>query len=398
MDGKLRPIKGTLPLVIEAKNKGFKEIFLPKENAEEAGIISGIQIFPAKDLKEVLDHLSNNTNFKIKTQPKTEILINQNFDIDFNDIKGQQNTKRSLEIAAGGGHNIAMWGPAGTGKTLLAKAFPSILPPLSFNEILEVTSIHSISGNLNDNLITNPPFRNPHHTSSYVSIIGGGAIPKPGEATLAHRGVLFLDEFPEFDRKVIDTLREPLEEKIVRISRAKGSAKFPANFILIAALNPCPCGNWGSKTKICKCQPILIEKYKRKISGPIIDRIDLWSEVSSFDHTTLGENKKSGESSEIIRKRILEARKIQLNRFDKEKDIKTNSEVGAKKINELIPLTTEVKKILDRASSVLDLSARSYHKIIKIARTIADLDQKEVIANEHMEEALQYRPKNFKYD
>jgi magnesium chelatase family protein len=398
LDGKLRPIKGVLPLVVQAKKSGFKEIFLPKENAKEAGIIEGIKIFPSETLKEIIDHLVKPEK-QIQAQPKTEIILNKKTEIDFCDIKGQSATKRALEIAAAGGHNLAMWGPAGTGKTLLAKSFSSILPPLSFEEMLEVTSIHSVSGNLSEDIITNPPFRNPHHTSSYVSIVGGGAIPKPGEATLAHRGVLFLDEFPEFDRKVIDTLREPLEEKIIRISRAKGSAKIPANFILIAALNPCPCGNWGSKTKVCKCQASAVERYKRKISGPIIDRIDLWSEVSTVDHSSLGENKKSGEESAVIKKRVENAREMQRKRFEKiSPEIKTNSEISAKNINSLIELKPEVKKILDQASTLMDLSARSYHKLIKIARTIADLDQKEMVEKQHMEEALQYRPKNFKYE
>jgi magnesium chelatase family protein len=398
LDGKIRPIKGVLPLVVQAKKSGFKEIFVPQENAKEAGIIEGIKILPSNTLKEVIDHLLK-VEKQITPQPKTELIFETNSNIDFSDIKGQNGAKRCLEISAGGGHNIAMWGPAGTGKTLLAKAFPGILPPLSFEEMLEVTSIHSVSGNLSKDIITTPPFRNPHHTSSYVSIVGGGSIPKPGEATLAHRGVLFLDEFPEFDRKVIDTLREPLEEKIIRISRAKGSAKFPANFILVAALNPCPCGNWGSKNKTCKCPAIAIERYKRKISGPIIDRIDLWSEVSSVDHSSLGEKKKSGEDSAKIKERVIKAREIQEKRFkNANQDIKLNSEISAKNINDLIELKPTVKTVLDQASILMDLSARSYHKIIKIARTIADLEQKDEVEKIHMEEALQYRPKNFKYD
>lgn len=411
LDGNLRPVTGVLPLVAEAKKQGFEEVYVPIDNAREAALIENIAIYPAKSLSDVINHLEEGDkprtdeggekikSKKLKVQPKTEIEIEYKTNIDFDDIKGQQNAKRGMEIAAAGGHNIALWGPAGTGKTLLAKAFAGILPPLSMDEILEVTSIHSVAGILNNNLVTTPPWRNPHHTASYVSIVGGGTIPKPGEATLAHRGVLFLDEFPEFDRRVIDTLREPLEEKVVRVSRAKGSAEFPANFILVAALNPCPCGNWGVKNKKCICPPIAIERYKRKLSGPIIDRIDLWTEVSSVDHASLGTREKSGEASEKIRTRVAQARKIQKERFANfDLKHKTNSDLGAKDITRVISLSPKVKSELDRAAKALDISARSYHKIMKLAQTIADLAESESVESDHLHEALQYRPKNLTYN
>jgi magnesium chelatase family protein len=401
LNGALRRVNGVLPLVTLAKKKGFSDIFVPKDNAREAALISDIKIFGVESLQEVIAHLderrtkeNSGKRSRLTPWPKTEPTFKTEIEIDFADIKGQAGAKRGLLIAAAGGHNIAMYGPPGTGKTLMAKAFAEIIPPLAFEEMLEVTGIHSIAGTMRDDLITKVPWRSPHHTSSYVSIVGGGAIPKPGEVTLAHRGILFLDEFPEFDRKVIDTLREPLEERIINVSRAKGSARFPANFILIAAMNPCPCGNYGIKGKQCSCSPANIERYKRKLSGPIIDRIDIWVEVSKIDHQSLGKTEKSGESSEELRAKVVKAREVQINRFKKlGLPMAKNSEIRVKEINKIIPLADSVKKILDRSAELLDLSARSYHKILKLSRTIADLEGGEAVTEKNILEALQYRPK-----
>jgi len=405
LDGRLRKINGTLPIVAEAKSRGFEEIFLPKDNAVEAALVSGINIFGAETLKEIIEHLDESESKdiskkekiikRIEAQPQTEIICEETESfIDFGEIKGQETAKRGLEIAAAGGHNIAMYGPPGTGKTMLAKAFSHILPPLSFDEILEITAIHSVSGNLKQNIISKPPVRAPHHTSSHVSIVGGGAVPKPGEVTLAHRGVLFLDEFPEFDRKVIEALREPLEESEITISRARGSHSFPANFILIAAMNPCPCGNFGSKTKECICKPTDLLRYQRKISGPIVDRIDMWVEVSQINYDKLTEKESVKKESEEVRKRVSKARKIQKDRFTNSKrKISTNSEMEAKDISKLIDLDQKTKDILNTSAKKLDLSARAYHRVIKLARTIADLEGSEKIKQEHILEALQYRPK-----
>ncbi len=286
-----------------------------------------------------------------------------------------------------------MYGPPGTGKTMLAKAFSSLLPNLSTEEILEITGIYSVAGRLKGELILNPPFRSPHHTSSYVSLIGGGVFPKPGEVTLAHRGVLFLDEFPEFEKRVIESLRQPLEDNLVSISRAKGSAIFPSNFILIAAMNPCPCGHAGSNQKKCICRISDLERYKRKLSGPIMDRIDLWVSVGSIDYKKLGEEDK-GEETNFIKNRVLSARKIQKERFEKfNKEIKTNSEMNVKELTNIIKLSEKVRNLLDSSAEKLELSARAYHRIIKIARTIADLENETEIKENHILEAIQYRPR-----
>jgi len=389
LDGNLRKIKGVLPLVKKAKEQGFKEVYLPKENAIEGALIDGIKVFGAENLVQVINHLEGKES--IKQQPTTKIKMDSaKIGIDFSDVKGQESAKRGLEIAAAGGHNIAMFGPPGTGKTMLAKAFCHILPPLSFDNILETTAIHSVAGVLTKNIITQPPFRAPHHTSSHISVVGGGTFPKPGEITLAHKGVLFVDEFPEFERRVIDSLRQPLEDKVISISRAKGTAIFPANFILIATMNPCPCGNYKSQ-KECLCPPSTISKYQRKISGPIIDRIDMWTEVSNIDYNKLSEKTNNGDCTETIKERVIKARELQKKRFGKEK---TNSDMSAKDIEIYIHLNEDVKNILNQSANSMNLSARAYHKIIKLTRTIADLDGAQELSPKHILEALQYRPKN----
>lgn len=403
LDGTLRSIRGALPLVEEAKRRGYEEIYLPKENAIEAALVEGINVFGANSLKEIMEHLDetkNNLeskNRKIPVQSKTKInYLDYKKEIgggDFADIRGQEGAKRGLEIAAAGGHNIAMYGPPGTGKTMLARVFSGLLPDLCTEEVLEITGIHSVAGATRGELVCFPPFRAPHHTSSYVSLIGGGTYPKPGEVTLAHRGVLFLDEFPEFEKRVIESLRQPLEDNIVSISRAKGSAIFPSNFILVAAMNPCPCGNIGSKQKTCICKPSDLDRYKRKLSGPIMDRIDLWVSVGNVDYKKLG-GEGTGEKSEKIKKRVEKAREIQKDRFKKlGREISTNSEMNVKDLGSIVKLTKEVRDLLDDSAERLALSARAYHRVIKIARTIADLENSEDVEANHILEAIQYRPK-----
>jgi magnesium chelatase family protein len=401
LDGKLRGVKGVLPIVQKAKQKGFSEIFLPLDNAEEASVIKGIKIFGAESLLDIVRHV-NTKNIEDRPELSKKIIpeykcgkkkkILQEIEIDFSDIKGQESAKRGLQIAASGGHNIIMFGPPGTGKTMLARAFTHLLPELSFDEKLEVTSIYSIGGLLPDGLIENPPFRSPHHTASYVSLVGGGSNMKPGEVTLAHKGVLFLDEFPEFDKKVLESLRQPLEDREVTVSRAKGSVKYPAHFILVATMNPCPCGNYGVKGKECICSAQNIEKYRRKISGPIMDRIDLWVEVSKVEHERLTDERELHESTKELKPTVINARKTQLKRYGKIKS-KTNAELSARDLVRFIKLNDNVKELLNKSAKQLDLSARSYHRIIKLARTIADMNGEKEVKENHVLEALQYRPK-----
>lgn len=409
LDGDLRPIRGVLPLVLHAKDAGFTEVYVPADNAREAALVRGIAIFSVSTLKQLVEHLSPESRRKkperIQQQDETPFIhIPPPYAVDFKDIKGQEHAKRALEIAAAGGHNAGLWGPPGTGKTLLAKACASIMPPLAFETALEVTGIHSVAGTLTGDIITHPPFRAPHHTSSYVALIGGGSVPRPGEISLAHRGVLFLDEFPEFERRVIEALRQPLEERFVSVSRVRGSARFPADVVLIAALNPCPCGNWGS-AKTCTCGAHTLLRYQRKISGPIIDRIDMWIEVPPVEHAKLA-SIDDGEPSAAVAQRVLAARQIQLERYANT-DIRKNSDLGPKDIGRFANMSADATDTLNAAAAKLELSGRGYHRIIKLARTIADLatasggapqkgaERADAIEPAHILEAVQYRSKGF---
>ena len=393
LDGEVRGILGALSIAISVRDKGLREFFLPEDNLAEASLVSGITLFGVSNLKELIGHL--NGKKPIKPFVKKENLYGtKNSEIEgpiFDDIREQNSAKRGLEIAVAGRHNIALYGPPGTGKTMLARAATALLPELSLEETIEVTMIHSLAGTSEGRAIIRAPFRSPHHTSSYASLIGGGSSsPRPGEVTLAHRGVLFLDEFPEFHRDVVQALREPLEDKIVSISRAKGSAIFPANFMLIAALNPCPCGFWG--TARCECMPHLVEKYRRKISGPVADRIDMWVSVGDIapEAMAMRKRKPTGET-EVVRERILKARAIQNNRFANVKGISTNADMKAKQLDTLAKLTQKAEETLIGAARSLKLSPRGYHRTIKLARTVADLVGSETIEPSHMLEALQYR-------
>ena len=391
LDGALRPVKGALALARKAVSAGFKEIYVPKGNGKEAAIIGNISVREVENLNQILGHLRNES--LIEALPKTEMNYETGTaDYDLADIRGQENAKRALMIAASGGHNILMSGPPGTGKTLLARALPSILPPLSHEEALEVTTIHSVAGTIDGPFAKERPFRSPHHTSSYVAMVGGGVWPRPGEITLAHRGVLFADEFPEFERRVIEALRKPLEDGFITVARAKGTVRFPAKFMLVGAQNPCPCGNLGSKNKMCLCNPSSLFRYQRKVSGPIADRIDLWMEVSNIDHEELSQ-KSSAPASAEIRRKVIDARDRQSARF-KDLGIISNSEMGARDIETLAPLSADARNILNISAKQMDLSPRAYHRVIKISRTIADLENEDQIKQGHILEALQYRPKN----
>ncbi len=396
LDGTLRHTTGVLSLVLLAKEQGISEVFLPAIDAREGAVIEGVNLYPVTSLIDVFNHLTNQK----RIQPQEKIVFdqsgfNQRFDADMADVVGQEQSKRALEIAMAGGHNIFLRGLPGAGKTMLARISPTILPPLTESEAIEVTKIYSITGNLapGTSLMVERPFRSPHHTTSQIGLIGGGKNPLPGEISLAHRGVLFLDEFPEFPRYVLEALRQPLEDGIVTISRAAGTVTYPARFLLIAAANPCPCGHFGSDQKQCVCSTAAINKYRQRISGPILDRIDLHVSVPSVSTEKLTALKTTeSSSSSTVRARVIQARTLQYLRFS-EKKIHTNSEMTTKMVKEFCSISSENIYFMKEAVSKFSLSARSYYRVLKVARTIADLTGSETIEFEHLAEALMYRPK-----